>query len=185
MKKVQKKGAVWDEKKLHWISGQHIFNSSAQSIFDGIRKINPGWRKNERDEYILNVIELVKLRSKSFDEFQIISGYFFEDPESYAEKASKKNWRDESINQYIKSFVEELQNSNDWNGERVEEILRNIAEQENISPGKLIHPVRLSLSGISGGPSLFAMMELLGKDTCIRRLEKAMTVFPMTKIEEE
>ena len=125
----------------------------------------------------------MKLRSKSFDEFQTISGYFFEDPESYDEKASRKNWRDESINQYIKSFVEELQNMSDWNGERVEENLRNIAEQENISPGKLIHPVRLSLSGISGGPSLFAMMELLGKDTCIRRLEKALTVFPLNRPE--
>ena len=185
LNQVQKKPAVFDEKKLHWISGQHIFNSSAQSIFDGIRKINPDWRKNEREEYILNVIKLVKLRAKSLDEFQKISVYFFEDPETYDEKASRKNWKDESINQYIKSFVKELQNMNDWNGERVEEILRNIAEQENISPGKLIHPVRLSLSGISGGPSLFAMMELLGKDTCIRRLEKALTVFPMTKIDTE
>ena len=120
LNQVQKKPAVFDEKKLHWISGQHIFNSSAQAIFDGIRKINPDWRKNERDEYILNVIELVKLRSKSFDEFQTISGYFFEDPESYNEKASRKNWRDESINQYIKSFVVGLQNMSDWNGERVE-----------------------------------------------------------------
>ena len=56
LNQVQKKPAVFDEKKLHWISGQHIFNSSAQSIFDGIRKINPDWRKNERDEYILMLL---------------------------------------------------------------------------------------------------------------------------------
>ena len=84
------KSAVFDEKKLHWISGQHIFNSSAQAIFDGIRKINPDWRKNERDEYILNVIELVKLRAKSLEEFQKISGYFFEDPEKDYEYAEQQ-----------------------------------------------------------------------------------------------
>ena len=185
LNQVQKKPAVFDEKKLHWISGQHIFNSSAQSIFDGIRKINPVWRKDEPEEYTLKVIELVKLRAKSLDEFQAISGYFFEDPETYDEKALRKNWKDNTVNSLVQQYLEKLKRLDDWNEDGVEQALRNVAEDEELSAGKLIHPVRLSLSGVSGGPSLFAMMKLLGKDTCIRRLEKAMTVFPMTKIEEE
>jgi len=61
----------------------------------------------------------------------------------------------------------------------VEQALRNVAEDEGISAGKLIHPVRLSLSGIPAGPSLFAMMGLLGRETCLRRLELALQRFPL------
>jgi glutamyl-tRNA synthetase len=58
--------------------------------------------------------------------------------------------------------------------------LRKIAEDHNISAGKMIHPTRLAVSGVAHGPSLFALMELLGKDVCIRRLKKALDKFPLT-----
>ena len=161
MDHVHKKGAVYDYQKLSWISGQHMMRLGTAKIFEGIHELDAEWGKGFETHYLYAVLEHLKQRAKSLREFIDQSAYYFRDPESYDEKASRKNWRDESINQYIKSFVKELQNMNDWNGERVEDILRNITEQENISPGKLIHPVRLSLSGISGGPSLFAMMELV------------------------
>jgi len=49
-----------------------------------------------------------------------------------------------------------------------------------VSAAKLIHPVRLAVSGQSEGPGLFELLELLGKMTCIRRLRKALTIFPLT-----
>ena len=56
--------------------------------------------------------------------------------------------------------------------------LRNLSDRKNINPAKLIHPVRLALSGIGAGPSLFHMMEVLGKDICVKRLEKAVDLLP-------
>ena len=65
-----------------------------------------------------------------------------------------------------------------WNVEHIEKELRNVAEKYEIPAGRIIHPVRLALSGVPNGPSLFAMMELLGKETCIRRLNKTLELFP-------
>jgi glutamyl-tRNA synthetase len=50
-----------------------------------------------------------------------------------------------------------------------------LAEGNGISTGKLIHPTRLSISGVSIGPGLYEMMELLGKESVIRRISKAKT----------
>ena len=58
--------------------------------------------------------------------------------------------------------------------------LRSTAEDMAVSAAKLIHPVRLAVSGQSEGPGLFELLELLGKMTCIRRLRKALTIFPLT-----
>jgi glutamyl-tRNA synthetase len=43
----------------------------------------------------------------------------------------------------------------------------------NISPGKLIHPVRLAVSGVGFGPGLFELLEILGPETVSRRIKKA------------
>ena len=58
--------------------------------------------------------------------------------------------------------------------------LRATAEDMAVSAAKLIHPVRLAVSGQSEGMGLFELLELLGKMTCIRRLRKALTIFPLT-----
>ena len=176
---VQKKPAVYDEKKLHWISGQHIFNSTVNDLFEGIRKMNPDWRGEEEDEFLIEVIELLKLRAKSLTELQDISEYFFEDPKSYDEKASRKHWKDNTVSSLVQQYCETLNTLDEWTEDGVEQALRNVADDEGISAGKLIHPVRLSLSGVPAGPSLFAMMGLLGRETCLRRLESALQRFPL------
>ena len=42
----------------------------------------------------------------------------------------------------------------------------------------LIHPVRLAVTGLSVGPGLFEMLKLLGKETVLRRLERAIEMVP-------
>jgi glutamyl/glutaminyl-tRNA synthetase len=59
----------------------------------------------------------------------------------------------------------------------IETALRQLAEELQIKPTKLIHPTRLALSGRTIGPGLFEMIELLGKKTVIRRLRIAIEKF--------
>jgi glutamyl-tRNA synthetase len=59
----------------------------------------------------------------------------------------------------------------------IETALRQLAEELQIKPTKLIHPTRLALSGRTIGPGLFEMIELLGKEKVIRRLRRAIEKF--------
>ena len=52
-------------------------------------------------------------------------------------------------------------------------------KSENISIGKIILPIRLSISGFGIGPSLYALMELLTKKTVLRRIKYAIDNFPI------
>jgi glutamyl-tRNA synthetase len=178
--RVQKKSAVFDDKKLHWLNGQHIQKLSSKDILNKIKEVNSEWKSEIEDEYLLKVIDLMKERVKTLNEMQTNTEYFFYDPADYDEKAAKKKWKNDSVNELIEKYTSELSKIEKWTVENIENTLRKLADHKEISPGKIIHPTRLAVSGTSSGPSLFDMMELLGKDTCIRRLETALEKLPLT-----
>jgi len=177
--RVQKKSAVFDERKLQWVSGQHIIKKTPNELLHSIRSINPEWRSNEDNNYIINVIQLMQERVKSLTDMQNSTNYFFEDPIKYDKKAVRKRWKDDSVNELIEKFNNSLEKIDDWTIYNIETALRRIAEKEDLSAGKIIHPTRLAISGSGSGPSLFDMLELLGKKTCLRRLQKAITILPL------
>lgn len=172
--RIQKKSAVFDEKKLEWINKQHIQKKYTAELYFDIKSLYNDWilrQKNNR--YLFQVIDLMKERVNNINDFVTKTEYFFNDPTEYEEKAVRKRWKDNSVNDLIAKFEKLLDKIKLWDAEQIEIILRKLAESENISAGKIIHPTRLALSGIGSGPSLFAMMELLGKEICLRRLQKA------------
>ncbi len=179
IERVQKKSAVFDEKKLQWMSGQHISKKSASEILNSLRANNPNWRISYDENYVLKVIELMKERVKSLLDMQEMTAMFFEDPNNYDEKEVKKKWKDYTINDLIAKFEKSLDKIELWNAEQIEIALRNLAEHNDISAAQIIHPTRLALTGVGSGPSLFAIMELLGKEACFRRLQKAINTLPI------
>ena len=80
--KVQKKAAVFDQKKLNWISSQHLALQNDQDILDRIRLISTEWGIKEDNSFCLYVINIMKTRSRSLVDLIEQAGYFFNDPSS-------------------------------------------------------------------------------------------------------
>jgi glutamyl/glutaminyl-tRNA synthetase len=70
----------------------------------------------------------------------------------------------------IKEFKGQLSKITEYNEESIENLLRSFAENKNISAAHIIHPVRLALTGQTASPGLFEVMDILGKETVLRRL---------------
>jgi glutamyl-tRNA synthetase len=149
------------------------------NILEGIHAINGDWGQGFGTHYLYAILEQLKQRSKSLRDFIDQSSYFFTDPQSYDEKSSRKNWKNEATSQIINVYKKRLESIEQWDANVIESTLRMTAEENDISAGKLIHPTRLALSGVSNGPSLFTLMAILGKNVCIRRLNKALEIFPL------
>ena len=179
--RVQKKGAVWDNQKLEWINQQTILRMENDDILVQMRNINSQWGEKQPEETLLSIIELMKPRSKTFVGLIDTTDYFFHDPTEYDAKTMRKRWKNSDVNELVNEYKQCLENIKEWTVENVEVELRNLSHRKNINPAKLIHPVRLALSGTGAGPSLFHMMEVLGKDICVRRLQKAVDSLPFEK----
>jgi glutamyl-tRNA synthetase len=60
-----------------------------------------------------------------------------------------------------------------YNKENLEQVFNDVAEDLDVKRGKLIHPARLAVSGVPHGPGLFDLLEVLGKDQVLIRMQRA------------
>ena len=178
LSQVQKKGAIWDEKKLHWVSGQHMMQTQTDFILDAIRHIDPNWGKGSDISFLVSIIEMLKMRAKSLTEFVAHSKYFFNDPTEYNSEDLTKGWKDESVNERVTLILEKLVNLQIWHKEEIERRLKLFSEAQGLGLGKIITPIRLAICGTLNGPAVFDILELIGKETTIKRINTALESLP-------
>jgi len=59
----------------------------------------------------------------------------------------------------------------------LENCLKETAKQLGVKAGVLVHPARLACTGKTAGPSLYHLLEVLGKERVLARLERALAAF--------
>tara|TARA_A100001011_G_scaffold94682_1_gene99538 strand:- start:2450 stop:3877 length:1428 start_codon:yes stop_codon:yes gene_type:complete len=176
---IVKKGAIFDIKKLEWVSGQHLSAKSPKDFLELIYEINSNWGLSQSEEYLFKVIDILKSRVRTINDIISYSDYFFNDPKKFDSDVMKRSWPDSQTNRYIEKYYNVLKDVDDWSFSNLENQLKTFSNNENISIGKIILPIRLSISGFGIGPSLYALMELLTKKTVLRRIKYAIDNFPI------
>jgi len=161
------------------MNGQYIYGMSEDElvgpVIDHLKVgglIDESFMLSGRD-YILGFIRLMKERVKTLGDFVEKGRYFFQDPDAYEENAVNKHWRKESVEERLKHLETELQTVDSWNAQGLEQVIRGLAEKLGVGAGKLIHPLRLALTGAGASPGIFELMEVLGRERVMRRLHKA------------
>jgi len=94
-------------------------------------------------------------------------------PVDFNPKAVKKQWKAQTpeILQKLLGILEEIP---EWRAEEIKRRVSEWIEEEGLGFGKVLQPVRISLTGDLKGPDLFAMMELLGRDETLKRIRFAL-----------
>jgi len=175
---VQKKGAAWDEKKLHWLSGQHVQNKDSQFLLDQVRLLDSEWGKNSDISQLIHIIESLKPRAKSLNEFISKSKYFFIRPESYDEAEKLKAWPSSDATHIVNQSNGVLSSIDNWTPEALEAEIKTFASENSYNVGKVIMPLRLAVFGSLDGPSLFDIIAILGKIETLYRIQYAITRMP-------
>ncbi len=182
---VNKSGAVFDLNKLLWLNGEHIRKKTVDELLpllkDELKKSKYA-SNNFSDDYLKLVISAMQERIDFVHEIITKSYYFFERPNSYEEKAIQKNWKPETP-KFLKVLIEEIDLLNNPTKEDFENALNSVAEKLQINKGKLIHPLRLALSGTSAGPGIYDLLHILGKDEVKSRIQIAIQRISEGKIQ--
>ena len=106
------------------------------------------------------------------EDFWALSDFYFQDPTTYDAKASKKNWKEgatDLMNELL-VIVKEIQ---EFTAANVETVIKGWITGKEIGFGKVMQPLRLSLVGALKGPHLFDIIEMIGKEASIKRIENA------------
>jgi glutamyl-tRNA synthetase len=176
--RINPSNAIFDIDKLNWMNGEYIRACDNNKLIDLIRPflIEAGLTThlwiNSRWEWMLKFVAAMKERCKLLKDFAEQGRYFFVDKFEYEEKGVNKHFNPESAG-YLRRWLTAIGSMERFDVENLETSLRGLSEEMEIKPAALIHPTRLALTGTTKGPSLFELMELIGKQECMKRLEKA------------
>ncbi|MCA9792780.1 MAG: glutamate--tRNA ligase [Candidatus Eremiobacteraeota bacterium] len=172
VERVHKSSAVFDFDKLKHINFLHMrATPSAELRKELVPFFARAGLEMPSPEYLDGVIELMRERASLLTDLVEGARYFYEDPTEFDAKTLKKRWKDDSP-ELLKAYADALEDC-EWKAERLEEVLRSVCEAREAGAGRLIHPARLAVSGVGGGPGLFEMLELIGREACLRRMRKA------------
>ena len=173
-----KKDAIFDEQKLEWLHGEHLRAKPLEDLTREavVRWVDAGWisedeAKADRKRW-MQIVGFLQVRISRFEDFLEVP-YFFKDPEAYDESVLKKQWKTDTPER-LEVLIARLEVLDDFSEREIEGATRTLAGEQEFSTAKLIHPTRLALSGTGSGPGLFELMEVLGKETCLRRMRVAL-----------
>ncbi|MDD5361631.1 MAG: glutamate--tRNA ligase [Ignavibacteria bacterium] len=178
LERVNKSGAVFDIEKLNWLNEQHLrakYDSEIAAMLREELKNSKYAGQEYPDDFLINVVKVMKERVSFVREFYEKAFYFFEEPTSYEEASVKKGWKEQSP-AILRVFEEKIKNIETVSKEDYETALKETASEMGVGNGAVIHPLRLATSGVSGGPGIFDICFIIGKEKTLQRIDRAISV---------
>jgi len=173
LKRVHKSGAKFDPEKNKWFNHQYLIKQDDTVLAEKYAQIIE--LKNLNRYFSLaemtKIVSLIKERAYFISDFWEMSDFFFIAPTAYEEKATK-NWKEETP-ALMQELVSVLAEITDFTSMNIETIVKDWMTKNEIGMGKVMQPFRLSLVGALKGPHLFDIVEVIGKQETITRIQKA------------
>ncbi|MFH0912173.1 MAG: glutamate--tRNA ligase family protein [Patescibacteria group bacterium] len=176
LERVQKAGAVFDIKYLNHVSHHYLSQFPFDAYYKLAKKFIPF---AGTPAYHKKVLHLLQERAQYLGELPLLMDYFYQ-PGDYAKdllvfKHSTPALTAQGLSTSHK--VLSALGKSSWKGTKLQQILDDTIAAEGLSAGDLFWPVRVALSGLSGSPSPTELLETLGKEESLKRLETAIKKF--------
>ncbi len=175
-----KAAAVFNFDKLAWFNGQYlralplaelVTLCEPHLVASGLLNASPN--VTERG-YAETVVALERDRLRFPHEVVEVTRYFFTDEYEVDQKAAAKWLTNENL-ELLATLRDRLAQLESFMIAPVETTVRNFAEERGLPASRLIHPVRVALTGRTAGPGLFELMSVLGHTRCIHRLGRVLS----------
>jgi nondiscriminating glutamyl-tRNA synthetase len=176
---ILRHNARFDINKLHWINGEYI-KTMSQDRFNQFAA-----RALERDgipvhgfppDYINAAFSTVKEKVKQFTEVKTFADFYFL-AEVEIEPISRKDLTPEN-RRFMEAIRAALSNQQDFSVDALNATAKKVAADLGVKIGLIVHPLRLACTGRTVGPSLYHLMQVLGRDRILARLTHFITQCP-------
>lgn len=173
---ILRHNARFDINKLHWINGEYIksmtshrFNTLAA---DALERLGISVRTYPA-AYVDAALATAKEKVKQFTELPQFTAFYFKEtvelePGAQLTVADKEN---------LAALREAFGKLDAFNVDALTAALKQVATERKVKIGALVHPTRLACTGSTVGPSLYHLLEVLGKERVLKRFEQAMREF--------
>jgi glutamyl-tRNA synthetase len=173
LEKINRRNAAFDLDKCFWLNGQYIAQISLDRFVELTR---PFLEKADIDVpdkgYLRAVLAIVKEKIKLLNDVSEWTRYFFTEEYEFDPAAVEKVFGKPEAAERLTALREEFAKIDNWNVEKIESSLKGLAQKLDCKTGDLVHPARVATSGRSIGPSLYHMLEVMGKERVLARFDR-------------
>ena len=174
---VGKAAAVFNPEKLLWLNQQYIIQSPNETLAEQVipflekeQVIQAGQQQDMK--WLAKAVGTLRERSKTLVEMAQSLRYYIDEDIEYEEKAKNKFLKEES-RELLVELKEGLESMSEFTEQDIENLFRSIAERKEVKLGKLAQPARVALTGGTQSPGIFEVLDVMGREKTIRRLERA------------
>jgi glutamyl-tRNA synthetase len=170
---ISQSASAFNTEKLIWLNQHYIKSLPVEEVAE-----HALWHFQQQDIDVTNgpalheVIKVQADRVKTLAELASISRYFYEEYESFDEKAAKKHLRPVA-KEALQVVAEKLSQLTDWNSESIQSAINATAEELEIGMGKVGMPLRVASTGGGNSPSLDLTLSLIPQPIVGQRINKA------------
>jgi glutamyl-tRNA synthetase len=171
--------AILDEQKLLWMNGHYIRATSVERLTELVLPYlaKAGLAADAPSDgeltYLQKVVALIQDRLRTLSDAPELAEFFLAPEVTCDPKAAQKWLNRPETSELLRRVADRLEALEDWNLETVESAVRKAGAEVGAEGGKVIHPVRVAVTGRTAGPGLFETLAVLGKERVVSRLRKA------------
>jgi glutamyl-tRNA synthetase len=175
---VGKAPSVFNPEKLLWLNHHYIQQADhvrlAGLVLDLLKK--DGIVNTELDiDWLATLVKMLTERSHTLVEMKTSAIPFIVDDITIDEKAKAKHLTPE-IKPLLTELANRLKPIDPFTHEEIEKIFTAMVAEKSLKLGKLAQPVRVALTGGTVSPGIFEVIEVMGKDKVIKRIESAVRI---------
>jgi len=174
---VQKSSAVFNPEKLLWMNAQYIKQSEparlAVLLLPFLKQAGVGEQAEKVSlDWLAGLVRLFQERARTLVEMaESALPYFGEGVE--IEPAAAAKFLTPAMAPVLEKLAGRFQALPEFSIPSMEAAFKQLLEEEGLKMGQLAQPVRVAVTGRTASPGLFEVMELLGRDRTLTRLQKA------------
>jgi glutamyl-tRNA synthetase len=173
--RVGKSGSRFDPDKAKWFNHQYLQKKSNNQLAIEFREMLRAHGIFVDIVEIESLIGLVKERASFVKDLWDQTNFFFKAPETYDAEVIKKRWKEDSSGQLteLKSVLEKI---DDFSSSSTESVVKEWIEKKGYNIGAVMNAFRLVIVGASRGPHMFDIIEWIGKEETLKRIDKGVSI---------
>src|SRR3954466_7207157 len=176
LKNIGRSSATFDPDKLHWLNGEYARELSDEKFYElAVARLRLSAVKvdNYPEQYVRAALQTCKGKINTFDELPAYCGFYFTDDFNYDAQSAAKHFTPENKPR-LEAVREALSSLQKFDAAEIEAALKSTAAKLGIKFGAIVHPIRLAATGSTVGPSLYHLLEVLGKEKVLARIDRAL-----------
>src|SRR6185503_19599480 len=179
LKNIGRSSATFDPDKLHWLNGEYARELSDEKFYElAVASLKSSGVKVDDypEEYVRAALQTCKGKINTFDELPAYCGFYFTDDFDYDPQSAAKHFIPAN-KPLLEAVRDSLSSLEKFDAARIEAALKTAAAKLGIKLGAIVHPTRLAATGSNVGPSLYHLLEVLGKEKVLARIDRALATF--------